>query len=216
MQPLPTDFFISRAGADKDLAIAIAQMIRDAGCNTWLQDEDFGHASFMARMAQGFASGARMIALLCRTYQQSEYCKKEYEHVLADDPRNLHERLIVLRVEEVVPVEHLKELAYADLVPLLSDASEVARVVRVAIGLEKRPSEIDFAALYRRAPKILHPEVEAVPGFIGRERELDALDAALRRTDRDDAPTAALTDTTATAAMHSVWREAFCQHRPIP
>ncbi len=166
-----------------------------------MQDEDFGHASFMARMAQGFASGARMIALLSHAYQQSEYCKKEYEHVLADDPRNLHERLIVLRVEEVAPVEHLKELAYTDLVPLLSDASEVARVVRVAIGLEKRPSEIDFASLYRRAPKILHPEVEAVPGFIGRERELDALDAALRVTDSNGAPTAALTDTTATAVM---------------
>ena len=169
----------------------------------------------MARMAEGFGSGARMIALLSRAYQQSEYCKKEYEHVLADDPRNRDERLIVLRVEEVAPIEHLKELAYTDLVPILSDASEMARIVRVAIGVERRPSEIDYASLYRRAPKpIIHPEVEAVPGFIGRESELDTLDGVLRVADSNDAPKAALTDTTATAilGLGGIGKSVFAKH----
>lgn len=65
-------FFISRAGVDRDIAIVVAKILRDAGCETWLQDENFGHASFMARMAQGFTDDKRMIALLSRDYQQSE------------------------------------------------------------------------------------------------------------------------------------------------
>jgi hypothetical protein len=57
------DYFISRTNADKD--IALASIIREAGHTTWLQDEDFGHVSFMARMGQGLKR-ARVIALLSR------------------------------------------------------------------------------------------------------------------------------------------------------
>jgi len=49
------ELFISRAGDDKELAILIAHVLRDAGYTTFLQDENFGHASFMARMRDGFA-----------------------------------------------------------------------------------------------------------------------------------------------------------------
>ena len=72
--PISRDYFISRTGAeaDKALAIAIAAIVRDAGLTTWLQDEDFGHASFMARMEQAFDSGARTIALLSKKYQELE------------------------------------------------------------------------------------------------------------------------------------------------
>jgi hypothetical protein len=69
--PITRDYFISRAGADKQIALAIAAIIREAGFTTWLQDEDFGHASFMVRMEQGFESGARIIALLSAAYQRS-------------------------------------------------------------------------------------------------------------------------------------------------
>ena len=95
----------------------------------------------MARMAEGFSGGKHMIALLSRAYQQSEFCKKEYEQVLADDPRNLRERLLVFRIDDVVPIEHLKDLAYTDLLPVLSDSSALARIVRVAVGIEKRQAE---------------------------------------------------------------------------
>jgi putative SOS response-associated peptidase YedK len=33
------------AGTDKDIALAIAGIVRNAGYTTWLQDEDFDHAS---------------------------------------------------------------------------------------------------------------------------------------------------------------------------
>ncbi len=41
--------------------MTIAKILRDAGSETWLQDEDFSHASFMARKAQGFTNKNRML-----------------------------------------------------------------------------------------------------------------------------------------------------------
>ena len=84
--------------------------------------------------------------------------------------------MIILRIEDVAPIEHLKDLAYTDLVPVLSDATELARVIRVAIGAEQRESEIRFTSVYQRVPQpIIHPGIRAVPGFTGREAELAAL-----------------------------------------
>ncbi len=185
--PISRDYFISRTGteADKALAKAIAAIIREAGYETWLQDEDFGHASFMARMAQGFDSGARTIALLSATYQDSEYCQKEYEVALAGDPRNIQERLIVLRVEDCAPKGMLRDLAYTDLVEILglSDPAQreqlLRRAIRVLVGAELGQSGGDFINLYRHTQQILHPEIAPVPGFTGRAAELAALKAAL-------------------------------------
>ncbi len=106
------DYFISRTDADKSIALAIAAIIREAGFTTWLQDEDFGHASFMARMEQGFESGARVIALLSAAYQRSAYCRKEYNAVLSGDPLNLKERLIVLRVDDCAAAGNLRDMTF--------------------------------------------------------------------------------------------------------
>jgi hypothetical protein len=63
------NFFISRENADKAVARAIAKILRDAGFTTWLEDENFGTASFMARIAQGWSESERLIFLLSPTYQ---------------------------------------------------------------------------------------------------------------------------------------------------
>jgi hypothetical protein len=75
-----------------------------------------------------------MIALLSAEYQQSEYCRAEYNHVLAKDPANLEERLIVLRVATCDPVGSLQNLAYTDLVPVMSDRSALTRRRSGSIG----------------------------------------------------------------------------------
>ena len=174
------DFFISRTGKDKDVAILIARILQAAGYTTLLQDDDFGHTSFMAMMAKGFASGARIVALLSADYQKSEYCQTEYQYPLIDDQHNRKQRLIVLRIGECAPIDFLKALPYVDLVPVLQDASAFARAVRGAVGATKDRQEIDSAALLRRSPKqIVHRAVEANPRFAGRGDELLRLDAAL-------------------------------------
>ncbi len=183
--PISRDYFISRTGADKALAIAIAAIVREAGFTTWLQDEDFGRASFMARMEQGFESGARIVALLSAAYQQSDYCRAEYNAALVDDPLNLKERLIVLRIEECAPTGNLSHLPYVDLVPILSQSDPalreqlLRRAIRVLIGAEEGQSGIDFINPYRHTPQILHAEIAPVPGFTGRDPELATLKAAL-------------------------------------
>ena len=188
------DFFISRAGTDKALAVQIAEILQRAGFTTWLQDEDFGHASFMARMELGYASGARMIALLSGHYQQSPYCRAEYSHTLTDDPQNDKEQLIVLRIDEVAPIGHLKNLAYTDLVPVLSDASAFERAVLEAIGIAKSSVE---ASLFRPARQIIHQAVSAVAGFTGRNDELEMIDSVLFGSTDCSTSSAALTDASA-------------------
>jgi hypothetical protein len=141
--PSRIDFFISRAGADAGAAELIAGIVREAGLAPFYQNEDFGPADFMRRMEQGY-EGERTIALLSPQYQQSEYCRAEYNHVLGKDPANLRERLIVLRVAPCDPVGSLQNLAYSDLVPVLSDRAALARVVRAAIGIDRRASELQF------------------------------------------------------------------------
>jgi TIR domain len=75
------DFFISRAGADAPAADLVAAIIRETGLVPFSQNEDFGHADFMRRIEQGYESSARTIALLSAEYQQSEYCRAEYNLV---------------------------------------------------------------------------------------------------------------------------------------
>ncbi len=198
----PREFFISRAGNDKDIARAIAKIIRDAGHTTWLQDEDFGHASFMARMEEGFEMNARVIALLSPDYQNSDYCRKEYNVALLGDPLNLKQRLIVMRVADCVPTGNLRDIAYIDLVPILGNAGHLTRLLHSAIGSQPQETDVEFANFYRRAPQqILHREIDKVPGFTGREAELAALQRALWK----GGGTAALTNAgAASAAMRGL------------
>jgi len=173
------DFFISRAGADKGAAELIGEIVREAGLTPFYQDGDFGHANFLLRMEQGYES-SRLVAILSPDYQQSDYCRVEYSHHLGKDPANLKGRLILLRVANYHPWGNLQNLAYTDLVPVLTDRAALRRVVRVALGIEKRPTETAFAQTYARAgQQILHPDIKPLKGFTGREDLLESLDSKL-------------------------------------
>ena len=173
------DFFVSRAGENAAIAIQIAEILRAAGYTTFIQDQDFGSADFMAKMADGFAMvdrGARVIALLSPYYQKKPHCMKEAHYPLTDDPSNKRERLIVLRIAECTPEGHLRGIPYVDLVPLLLNADAFARAVRGAVAPRGQAEVV-------RTPgaQILHPELRPVPGFTGREAELEAVEATLWR-----------------------------------
>ena len=193
-------FYISRTGADKALAIAIAAIIREAGYTTWLQDEDFGHANFMARMEQGLESGARVIALLSAAYQHSEYCRVEYNSVLSQDPLNLKQRLIVLRVEDCKSTGNLSSVPYVDLVPILHlrDLQQREAFLRRAISQAIGIGDVEGSetAALKQLQQVLHPDIAPVPSFTGRDAELAAIAAALA-----SAGTAALTGSPAATAL---------------
>ena len=176
------ELFISRAGADKELAILIAHLLREAGYATFLQDEDFGHTNFMARVREGFAkvdNGGRMVTLLSNAYMQSDYCMAEADFALTGDPSNKKQRLIVLRIEDCAATGFLKGIPWAyNLVPILHDATALAQAVRGAI--DPAAPEANYAAGLKYATtQILHLEIRPVPGFTGRADLLDAIDRAL-------------------------------------
>jgi tetratricopeptide (TPR) repeat protein len=177
---IAADFFVSRAGADAGAAELIADIIRDAGLEPFYQNEHFGHADFMRRMEQGCESGVRMIALLSPEYQQSEYCRAEYNHVLGKDPANFNERLVVLRVAPCDPVGSLQNLPYTDLVPVMSDRAALASVVRAAIGVDRHARDLkSWQPLRRAGQQIRHPEIRAFKSFTGRSDLLEGLDRKL-------------------------------------
>ncbi|MEN0078146.1 MAG: TIR domain-containing protein, partial [Pseudomonadota bacterium] len=173
------DFFISRAGASETAATYIAQIIRDAGQVPFLQDQ-FGNASFMAKIEQGLIECPRMIALLCRAYQGSEYCQKEYGTALTRDPNNLANKLIIFRIEDVKPHGLLDNLTYFDLVPALNDAPLLHRLVRAALGFDTSPEDVSFLNAFRRDRRVVrHHEFRETPGFTGRDTLLTAIDTKL-------------------------------------
>lgn len=195
------DFFISRTGIDKEIAIQISQILQEAGYKTLLQDEDFGHTSFMAEMERGFGQveqGARLIALLSSKYQQSKHCRSEYNYPLTDDPENNEEKLIVLRIEECAPTGFLKPLPYVDLVPTLHDVQKLENAVLLAVGHQEQTEPKWFAPLKHPAQQIIHPEICETPNFTGRQDELNKLHEALSKTDQ------AIAAITQPAAVHGL------------
>lgn len=131
-KPADNRIFVSRAGEDSNVALLIAKLIREAGYNTFIQDSDFGHTSFMARMAEGMRiveDGGRVVALLSNSYQLKDYCLKEARFPLIGDPDNTKERLVVLRIEECTPREFLKDIPFVDLVPHLNDMAQLSSAI---------------------------------------------------------------------------------------
>ena len=137
----------------------------------------------MSRMQEGFEKvdgGGRVLALLSHAYMASEYCMAEARYPLTGDPDNERQRLVVFRVAECQPTGFLKDKPYVDLVPLFIDQDKLARAILGAVDPARYPAEADFSQLYRRSGKQhLHPEVRAVPGFTGRDAELEQLGKAL-------------------------------------
>src|ERR1051326_2454813 len=119
--PSTDTIFISRTDADKAVAVQIAGILRGAGYKTVIQDEDFGHSSFMSMMHDTLASGARVAAILSEGYLKSANCEAEWQAALTGDPQNKKQRLIVFRVAECSPPGLLKPIPYVNLVPMLGD-----------------------------------------------------------------------------------------------
>jgi len=175
--------FISRAGADAPFAAEIGRILEESGYDVTLQQWDFANRNFMERMHAALARGSRVVALLSPEYLGSDHCQAEWQNALAGDPLNKTSRLILLRVVECQPVGLLSGLAYWDLVPIRDNPALLRGIVLDAVREERR--ETAASGPYWRAPEtIVDPEaIRPVPGFSGRNEELDALDAALTGED---------------------------------
>jgi hypothetical protein len=212
VQELP-DFFISRAGADADIAAVIGRVLEGAGHRVVLQQWDFANRNFMERMHRALSSGARAIALLSSDYLASEHCEAEWLNAIANDPLNTKGRLVLLRIYECTPKGLLTALAYWDLVPVRGRDDLLADIVKAAVMPDAARRLVGPTGDYWQAPRtVLHPEIKPTAGFTGRDRELTVLGEALWRGE-----TAAVTQPAAvhglggigksTLAREYAWRE---------
>jgi len=192
--------FISRAGADKDIAVVIAAILRGAGYKTILQDENFGRTSFMESMDAALRSGARVIAMLSREYLSSTYCNAEWQAALAGDPQNIQQRLIVFRIADCQPAGLLKPIPHVDLHSVRDDPIKLSDIVRNAVrrgapdGMGSPGTLIDTDANWD------------VPSFTGREDALGELRKALFATGE-----AAVTQPAAVHGMGGVGKSALAK-----
>ncbi len=184
------DFFISRAGINAEFAIWLGKLIKAQGKTYVLQDEHFGHQNFMGAMDRALKSGARVVGLLSQAYLESDHCLAEAAAALDGDPLNKQQRLILLRLEPCAPGGVLVNIAFTDLVAERRqvDARPLALKVLRALGFENPkldglppPPEGTLS----KSIQILHPEVQAVPGFTGREGELAGAGAGAVGEGRD-------------------------------
>lgn len=170
------DFFISRSGADASIAQAIALILVNEGHTVILQDWDFGHADFVAKMDDAIERAHRTITLLSLAYLKSEFCGAEWCAIFARDPRNFEQELILLRVEHCQPKGLLCLLAYTDLVPVLHDANLLREVLLARVKYKPGPESDSLLASYTRSSTpIVHRSLRFFPHLVGREADFQCM-----------------------------------------
>src|SRR5262249_29807420 len=162
---LQKDYFISRAGADKALAIWIGQLIAAQGKSYVLQDDHFGHQDFMGAMDAALKCGGHVVALYSQAYLDSENCLKEALTAIHGDSFNRHQRLIPLRIEPCAPDGMLRTIVYTDLLAERRQADDTALKLKIlrALGFAKPVLEglAPAPAGTLVAPtRHIHPEIE--------------------------------------------------------
>lgn len=176
-------FFISRAGADAELAAKIAGILEDAGDQVTLSQWDFTNRNFIERMHSTLSEAPRVIALLSPEYFKTDYCTSEWQGALAGDPLNSQARLVLMRIGECEPPGMLANMAYWDLVPIAGNESLLKDAVLNAVRTDRR-GDAPWSSPYWRASRPLSdPEaIRPTPGFTGRDLELAQLDQAFAQT----------------------------------
>jgi len=160
-----THFFISRAGADKEIAQWIARELRALGFTTLLQDDDFQPGQSIPGNMTAGGECLRTIALFSPDYFKSEFTKAEWEAAFMADPGGQLGKLVPVRVQECVIPNLLSRLAYIDFLGRNDD--ERRFLLRRFLGSPAITRLVSMAKL---------PAVS--PILIGRETELQRLDAA--------------------------------------
>lgn len=169
-----SDFVISRAVENRDLAAWIAGLIEMQGRTITLQDEFYQHKDFLHLIGEALDSQTRVVALLSSEFLESEACLQEAHEVIKGDPLNKKQRLILFRIDGCRASGKLANIAFTDLVPILQqqDARKVAETVLKTLG-SNSPARLDFMPPLPQGnhlvkTTILHPEIHYNRWFTGR------------------------------------------------
>ena len=116
-------FFISRAGADRQWAELIADVVRNAGHEAIHQEQNFSvGASFSHNMMLAAESDCTIV-VLSPAYFESEHCLAELHAALADDPLGMHGRILPVLVGPCKLPRLLGHLSFVDLQGLHGDTA---------------------------------------------------------------------------------------------
>jgi len=172
MSSPPKKFFISRAGEDAHRAQQIAQILEDAGHQTFIQDWDIlpGH-SFPDRITEGLRGCTHVIAVISPHYVSKPYTLSEVYAAWTVDPLGRDRHTIPVKIENTERHPLLRQLVEINLVGL--DPSTARRTLLDGIA-DTRPRQAPDAA-----HRIFIGKLPATdPTLIGRDDELATLDAA--------------------------------------
>ncbi len=172
----PRDFFISRAGADKETAMWIARTLEAAGLTCVIQDRDFRlGALFPQSMEQAFSNCRAMIAVLSPDYTASRYCTDEWAVAYKLDRNAGGGKLLPVRAKAGSMPALAEATSYVDLVDLPEPV--MAQRLQAAVTAFREGGKL---------PEQLKPETAAATNsnfatasFTGRDAELSAIHSIL-------------------------------------
>ncbi len=111
------DFFISYNKTDRDMAVWIAEQLKDAGYSVVIQAEDMPPGSnFVLEMHKAAIEAERTIAVLSPDFLRSQFTQPEWAAAFAKDPTSANRTLLPVRVRECQPDGLLAQIVYIDLV----------------------------------------------------------------------------------------------------
>jgi hypothetical protein len=182
------DFFISRAGADAEVAKEVADVLRQVGHTVQYQDEDIPvGANFIERMSQLVEDCKHLIIILSQAYLGSPYCREEWTNFLADlfvDQGK--RRVIVILAQDCKPPGILRARVFGSLFDKLDAAQRRMTILAAAQGQ---------AARVKVDPPIFQVTPPRNPAFRGRDDVLRNVEGALIGSDvksASDAPPIAI------------------------
>lgn len=159
------DFFISRAGADSEIAVWIARELESLGFTVLLQDNDFRVGeSFVGNMDLG-SRCERVVALLSPEYFASPHTTAEWQAGYVRDPDGMRGVLVPVRLRECIIPPLIGRLAFIDFLGRTEDERSV--LLRRFLGA-KHTSRQTFVS---KLPTIS-------PLLFGRSSRLKELNAA--------------------------------------
>jgi hypothetical protein len=109
--------FISHRGADTALATRLAEKIREAGHDVWLDTWKIGLGdSIIGRMDEGLASATHVVLCLSSGGVGAPFIGREWMATLARQLEGEGVKLLPIRLSGGAPPAILADLRYADLV----------------------------------------------------------------------------------------------------
>jgi hypothetical protein len=118
------DYFLSYATIDEPIARQVAAILENGGNTVFAQFKDIPVGSnFVEEMKRGLRS-ARVVALLSPAYESSQHCQAEWNAAYAHDPDGSKRKLVPLLIEPTDLNFLARQVVYANLVGLSSEAFE--------------------------------------------------------------------------------------------